>query len=180
MPNMQLKKAKKRNLFLLLFAILLALSVYYFKNSEQQSNRIFLPVDINNIHEIIIHQTPSIKLKLINQEWHVMQREPFPANKKAIQDIFDMLATPLISEHSLTEVSLKELSLNPANLRVDINGDALSFGALSPIKQMHYVHFKDKVYLASPFLQIRFSQTMDTFLKTEHAYESNESVHGDH
>lgn len=177
-----LQKAKRRNLLLLLAMLALAFAVYGLKEFKTKKSLIYLPVDTQSLDQIIIHQTPAITLKKIDNSWFVMQGEPFPVNKKAMQDILDMLSSPVRDEYELSEVSLKELSLDPPNLNIQLNADTLSFGALSRLEQMHYVQFKDKVYLASPFLQVRFSQSIKTFLKPNEVIQEikNEPMHGEH
>ena len=177
-----LQKTKQRNSLLFLLMIALAITIFALKEIKAKKELIYFPIDTKSLEEIIIHQTPAITLKKIDNLWFVIQGEPFPANKKAVQNIFDMLSTPLRDEYPLSEVSFKELSLEPPNLKVELDGEPLSFGSLSPIDQMHYVRFKDKVYLASPFLQVRFSQSIKTFLKPNEQVEEakNESLHGEH
>ena len=185
MPNSNssvLQKAKRRNLLLLLAMLILALAVYALKEFKLKTNLIYFPIDVLMLDEIIIYQTPAITLKKIDDAWHVILGEPSPANKKAMQNIFDMLSSPVRDEYSVADISLKELSLDPPNLKVELNGEALTFGTLSPLEQMHYVQFKDKVYLASPFLQVRFSQSLKAFMKPNEEIEKakNESLHGEH
>lgn len=182
MPNSSLQKAKKRNLLLLISIGVIALAIYGVKELDSKKNLIYLPLNVKNLQEIIIHQTPAITLKKVNDSWFVMQKEPLPINNKALKDIFDMLSTPLRDEYPVADVSLEELSLEPPNLIVELDGEALSFGALSPIEQMHYVHFKDKVYLASPFLQVRFSQKLKSFTKAndEIKVTKDDALHGEH
>ncbi len=182
MPNSSLQKAKKRNLFLFVLMAVIALAIYLIKELDRNKQQIYLPIKVQNLQKIIIHQTPAITLEKLKDSWFVMQNEAVPANKKAMQNIFDMLNTPLRDEYAVSEVSLKELSLEPPNLVIELDGQALSFGALSPIEQMHYVRFKDKVYLASPFLQVRFSQSLKTFTKANETIEetTHDSHHGDH
>ena len=176
------QKTKRRNLLLFLLTIVLAITIFALKEIKAKKELIYFPIDTKSLEEIIIHQTPAITLKKIDNSWFVIQGEPFPANKKAMQNIFDMLSSPLRDEYPLSEVSLKELSLQAPNLKVELNGESLSFGTLSPLEQMHYVLFKDKVYLASPFLQVRFSQTLKTFMKVseENAEQIDETLHGEH
>ena len=185
MPNSKssvLQKTKRRNLLLFLAMLLLAFAVYAVKEYKLKTNLIYFPIDVLKLDEIIIYQTPAITLKKIDGAWHVIQEEPSPANNKAMQNIFDMLSSPLRDEYSVADISLKELSLDPPNLKVELNGEALTFGTLSPLEQMHYVHFRDKVYLASPFLQVRFSQSLKAFKKPNEAIveTKNESLHGEH
>ncbi len=185
MPNNKssvLKKAKNRNIVLFLAMLLLASAVYAVKEYKLKKNLIHLPIDVLQLDEIIIQQTPAITLKKIDGTWHVIQGGPSPANKKAMQNIFDMLSSPVRDEYSVADISLKELSLDPPNLKVELNGETLAFGTLSPLEQMHYVHFRDKVYLASPFLQVRFNQSLKAFMKPNEEIEKtkNEYLHGEH
>jgi len=182
MPNNAIQRAKKRNLILFLGVIILAGMSYGLKEHDRKNNLIYLPIAVNNLNEMIIHQSPAITLKKINNIWFVMLDEPQKANRKAIQDIFDMLSSPVGNTFPVSEVSLKELSLEPPNLRVELNDETLSFGSLSPIEQMHYVQLKDNIYLASPFLQVRFTQSLNTFLlpDSETQEPSSHSSHGHH
>ena len=182
MPNSSLQKAKKRNLLLLISMAIIALAIYVTKEFDNKKQLIYFPIDAKSLQEIIIHQTPAITLKKIDGSWFVMQDQPIPINNKALKNIIDMLSTPLRDEYPVSDVSLKELSLEPPNLIVELDGEALSFGALSPLEQMHYVHFKDKVYLASPFLQVRFSQSLKSFTKANEDINEpkDDSQHGEH
>ena len=164
---MSMQQNKKTNLLLFAVSLLLAVAVYVIKEKNEQSQNIFIPIDVSNIEHILIKQTPFIELKIINDEWAMLQPKTGKVNKKAIQKVLDMLATPVSAEYEIDDVSLKELSLQPPNLEVLIDGEALEFGMLSPINQSHYVKFKTKVYLARPFLLIRFSQNAEEFLKPD-------------
>jgi len=162
---MSMQQNIKTNFILFAFAFLLAAAVYVIKGKNQQSQNIYFPINVNAIEHILIKQTPFIELKKINDEWTMLQPETGKVNKKTIQNTLEMLATPVSAVYEINEVSLKELSLLPPNLQVLIDGEALEFGMLSPIDQSHYVKFKSKVYLARPFLLIRFSQNAAEFLK---------------
>ena len=162
-----MQQNKKTNLLLFDVSLLLAVAVYVIKEKNEQSQNIYLPIDVANIKHILIKQMPFIELKKINDEWTMLQPESGKVNKKAMQKVLDMLSTPVTDVYELNEVSLKELSLQPPNLEVLIDGEALEFGMLSPINQLHYVKFKTNVYLARPFLLIRFSQNAEEFLKPD-------------
>ena len=166
---MSMQKNNKTNLILFAALLLLAAAVYLIKEKDHQLKNIFFPIDVNNIEHILIKQTPFIELKKENGDWTMLKPKIGLVNKQAIQKILDMLATPVSAAYEVDEVSLKELSLQPPNLEVLLDGEALDFGMLSPIDQSHYVKFKTKVYLARPFLLIRFSQSAEEFLKPNDA-----------
>ena len=162
-----MQQIKKTNLILFVVIVLIAAASYFISQNKQDKQSIFLPIDINNIQHILIQQTPHLELRKSNGAWEMLQPQTGPVNAKVMQSILDALANAVYDEYSVNDVSLKELSLDPPNLRILIDGDALEFGALSPITQKHYVRYLDKVYLVSPFLLIRFSNKADAFLKPE-------------
>lgn len=177
---MSMQRNKKTNLILFVFLFFLALAIYIIKEKAQQSQNIYLPLKVSAIEHILIKQSPFIELNKINNEWTMLQPGTGKINKQQMQKALDMLASPLAAEYELNEVSLQELSLLPPNLQVIIDGEALEFGMLSPIDQLHYIKFKNKVYLARPFLLIRFSQSAEEFLKPHEPEDAPASYGHDH
>lgn len=174
-------KNTKTNLFL--FAgLLAAIAVLYtFNKAQNRESAIFLPVDLEMLSHIIIEQTPQIELKKTAGEWNILSPVQGRANPETMQKMFETLAAPLGEKYSLSEVDLKTLSLNPPNLRVLLDEEALDFGRLAATTQMHYVKYQDSVYLASPFLQVRFSQSPQQFLMQPEDDETALSEsHGEH
>jgi hypothetical protein len=162
-----MQQIKKTNLILFVLIVLIAAASYFISQNKQDKESIFLPIAINNIQHILIQQTPPLEFRKSNGIWEMLQPQTGQINANVMQSILDSIASAVYDEYRVDEVTLKELSLEPPNLRVLIDGEALEFGALSPITQKHYVRYMDNVYLASPFLLIRFSNKADAFLKPE-------------
>lgn len=176
---------KKTNLMLFAILLLIATLSYLVKHSKTKTDAIFLPIKVNSIEHFLIQQTPEIELTKRNDAWHMLQPQTGQVNQALMQSVLAILTAAVYEEYDIADVSLKELSLAPPNLRVLIDGEALEFGALSPISQKHYVRYKDKVYLASPFVKIRFSYAPEEFLKPDIETEENvdettqDPIHGD-
>ncbi|MBT8142701.1 MAG: hypothetical protein HKN88_10355 [Gammaproteobacteria bacterium] len=160
-------KNTRSNLFWFAAVLVLGIAAFGVQQQQNKNQSIFLPIDAQQLQRIVINKDPVIELKKINNHWQMLAPLKGKVKDQAMAKILDTLAAPLYTSYAIEEVSLETLGLERPNLRVLLDDEALDFGALASTQQMHYVRYQDRVYLASPFLQVRFNQSPEQLLDVE-------------
>jgi len=151
-----MQKQTKNNLYLLLLVITLLLTYFALKKKYAIDADLRLPLSTDVIESIEITHSNVLKLKKQNDTWLLVSPLQGEIRKEKIEKILTYLQLPVKAGFDANPDQFSLYGLDKARLTVKLNDETLSFGQLNTNEQMHYVLFKNKVYLVHPFLQISF------------------------
>ena len=157
----------KLNLILLGLVVLLATAVYVVKQNRQQDTELRLPINTQTLSRIEIQHTSNLTLQKKADDWYLIFPQQGKVHPERMEKILSHLNLPLDGGFAAQETDLSLYGLDQPTLLVKLDEQILRFGHLNTLRQMHYIEFAGKVYLAPPFLQISFDHSVDDLLIKE-------------
>lgn len=159
-----MQKNTRQNLLLLLIVAILAASIFLFKQDRKTDQALRLPINTNDISTITIQHGNTIRLTKHEQQWQMLWPSQGLVKPERIEKMLTHLMLPLAGGFPVEQADLSLYGLEQPRMQVILNNETLSFGMLNTMQQMHYIQFKNTVYLARPFLQISFDKSVNELL----------------
>ena len=138
-------------------AILVAL--VYFKPGHKPPTppAVLTQIKAQDVTDIKISQpnTPSVELLRHGADWEMTAPSPLPADQFQVQSLLDSLPTVIKSSFRADAAKLAQYGLDPARLRLWVNGKEFDFGDTEPLNNYRYVLSGGQVHLVSGLLFYR-------------------------
>jgi len=156
----------KLNWILLSIIIGLAGIAVAINKHKSKDHELRLPIKVNELTVIAIKHNQEIKLEKKNSYWTMTSPQQGRINQERMQKILTNLQLPIQGGFE-TSNQLTLYGLDKPRMQVKLNNNLLSFGQLNTMKQMHYIEYQGKIYLASPFLQTAFDHSAEALIMQE-------------
>jgi len=92
-------------------------------------------------------QKPAVVLERRDNAWRLVQPFAARANAFAVDTLLSITAAPSEAQLSVEPNALAQYGLAPPALILRLGDDTIEFGAMHPLKPLHYVRYRDKVHL---------------------------------
>jgi hypothetical protein len=141
-PGLSMERRRLTNLILLAVAGFLGLLIW---QAQPPGFTPLTPLDANRIERIDISDLSGrhIHLQKTAGSWLI---DGAPANQERIRQLLGICATPSLESFAAPQ-DLTPFGLDPATIRLQLNGLTLDFGNTDPVNGWRYVHFEQQVLL---------------------------------
>lgn len=109
------------------------------------------PKDITDI-KIAQANAPAVELQRQGTEWKMTAPSQLPADQFLVQSLLDSLPAVIKSSFNATPAKLAQYGLDPARLRLWVNGEEFDFGDTEPLNNYRYVLSDGQLHLVSGLL----------------------------
>lgn len=126
------------------------------------------PLQPKEIHTIQLSNSTNqtIVLNKRDDEWHMTEPQEAKANADRIQQLLGIVTTTSHSRLPLPRERLGEFGLDPAPIRLQLNGLELEFGDNDPLQFRRYVRIGDQLHLISNGFHHHLMAGPDAYLAT--------------
>jgi len=137
------------NMVLLLAVLLLAALVYFEPGKQPQQQVPLLSVNSAELKQLEINRsdTESVQLQRRDGRWYLQSPVEVAADEFVVEQIISFLSQPSLQRYSATGLGLAKYGLQPARVRLVVDGLELSFGRVNPLNSHLYVMVADVLHM---------------------------------
>lgn len=137
------------NIVLLLVVLLLAALVYFEPGKQQQAQVQLLSLNLAMLKQLEISrpETKSLQLQQRDGQWYLQSPIEVAADEFMVEQILSFLSQPSLQRYPATGLDLSKYGLQPARVRLVVDGVELSFGRVNPLNSHLYVMVADVMHM---------------------------------
>jgi len=153
---------------LVLAGIIAALAVFlYFKPAgDKPAGPPLTTLTADAITQLRIERsTQTIELEKTDAGWRLSAPLRARANQFNIDSLLRIVSAP--SSFQATPTELTAFGLDKPALRLRLNNEEIAIGAIHPMRQQHYVHYRDTVHLIPSYVLAATFQPYTGFIDTQ-------------
>jgi hypothetical protein len=124
--------------------------------------------------EVAPRSTPGYTLEKRGETWFLIAPLEARADQNQVRRMLDLLSAT--SKEKLAATDLKRFDLDPAGLKVTMDGQTFSFGTTNPLTRDQYLASGDSVYLVSTYYASLVPSGSDRVLTHSLFNESEKAV----
>lgn len=149
------------NLALVVIVAILVALVYFKPGHKTPAPApVLTRLQAKDVHEIKIAQPDTATVELVrenNGAWRMTTPSKLPADEFLVQSLLDSLPAEIKSSFSAAPAKLAQYGLDPARVRLWINGTEFDFGDTEPLHNYRYVLSGGQVHVVSGMLFYRLA-----------------------
>lgn len=140
----------------LVIVVAILVALVYFKPGHKPPTpqQVLTRIAAQDVHDIKIAQPNAATVELMRQgsQWQMIAPAKLPADQYLVQSLLDSLPAVIKSSFAATPDKLAQYGLDPARVRLWINGTEFDFGDTEPLNNYRYVLSSGQVHLISGLL----------------------------
>lgn len=145
----------------LVIVVAILVALVYFKPGHKPSAppQLLTRIPAPDVHDIKIAQpgTPTVELVRSGGIWRMTAPAALPADQFLVKSLLDSLPAVIKNSFSTVPAHLSQYGLDPASVRLWINGTEFDFGDTEPLNNYRYVLSGGQVHLTSGLLFYRLN-----------------------
>ena len=141
-------KRTQLNLALAIAALGLGIGVYFSQEKEEKGPPL-TALGVNGVARVAIEHPGSATIRLVKTDkgWELTEPVKARTDDFEVNALLGLADLPTQSTLDRTQLTLKELGLEPPQYSITLNDTVLKFGNIEPLKYQRYIQSGDDVYL---------------------------------